>query len=412
MRILVYGINYAPELTGVGKYTGEMCEWLTNRGHEVRVICASPYYPAWRVADGYSSNQYRREDLNGVRVLRCPLWLPAHQSGLRRILHLLSFAISTFPVVLWTALSWHPQVVFVLEPPFFCTPAALITARLSGAKAWLHVQDLELDAAFALGLLKPRFLKRVAARVERFIMGRFDRVSTISHSMIANIRSKGVSRRAALFFPNWVDSDSIYPIPGESELRKEWGVDLDSVVVLYSGNMGEKQGLEIVVEAARNLSDEKQILFVLSGDGAARKRLELSAVGLDNIRFTPLQPADRLNDLLNMADIHILPQRPDVASLVMPSKLLGILASGRPVVATAEKSSELAHVLIRSGIVVSPGDTQALSEAIRRLAGDAMQRSQLGAAARALCLERWDIRNVLENFEKSLTEICQESSDA
>jgi colanic acid biosynthesis glycosyl transferase WcaI len=166
--------------------------------------------------------------------------------------------------------------------------------------------------------------------------------------------------------------------------------------------MGEKQGLESVVEAARILEGEKRIFFVLSGDGAARQRLEDSSAGLENMRFTALQPVSRLNDLLNLADIHILPQRPDVASLVMPSKLLGMLASGRPVVATAAADSELAGIVGMCGIVVPPGEAITMALALCTLAHDSEQRSRLGLAARALCVEEWDWGRVLADFEKQV----------
>lgn len=411
-RILVYGINYAPELTGIGKYTGEMCEWLVRQGHEVKVICAPPYYPAWKVADDYSSTGYSRENLNGVKVLRCPLWIPVRQSGIRRLLHLFSFAISTFPVVLKTALTWNPDVVFVLEPTFFCVPGALLAARLTGAKAWLHIQDLELDAAFALGMIRSRLLQGMAEKAERYSMGMFDRVSSISSSMLARIHTKRVPGSKTLYFPNWVDTKIIFPIQEDNPLRREWGIPQDSMVVLYSGNMGEKQGLEIVLEAARILSHEKRILFVLSGDGSARQRLEKTAMGFDNIRFTPLQPVERLNDLLNLSDIHMLPQRPDVASLVMPSKLLGMLASARPVVATVTADSELASLIRTCGIVVPPGNAQALAEAVHRLAGDSEMRTRLGGAAREICVAQWDSSNVLAAFENNMTHLCNGLSDA
>ncbi|MBL0225847.1 MAG: glycosyltransferase WbuB [Geobacteraceae bacterium] len=412
MRILIYGINYAPELTGIGKYSGEMAEWLVTRGHEVRVVCAPPYYPSWRIAEGYSARRYSREMLNGVTVLRCPLWVPSRQSGIRRILHLLSFAFSSLPVVIASSVSWRPQAVFVLEPAFFCTPAALVAARLAGSRAWLHIQDLEIDAAFSLGLVRSGLLKRMISAAERLIMKRFDRVSTISASMLDNVRQKGVPIDFSHIFPNWVDSATIYPLQSLNPLRAEWGIDRDAIVVLYSGNMGEKQGLEVVVDAARILAHDSRICFVLSGDGAARKRLEVSAGGLGHIRFTPLQPAERLNELLNLADIHVLPQRPDVACLVMPSKLLGMLASGRPVVATADAGSELGCVVSRCGIVTKPGDARGLADALQMLAGSADLRGRLGAAARSICVEQWDRENVLTTFENSLVNLSGGSSHA
>ncbi|RMD58917.1 colanic acid biosynthesis glycosyltransferase WcaI, partial [Candidatus Parcubacteria bacterium] len=189
MKILIYAINYAPELTGIGKYTGEMAERLAARGHEVRVVTAPPYYPAWKVADGHSRWRYRREWLNGVGVWRCPLYVPSKPSGAKRIVHLASFALSSFPVML-RQIFWKPDVVFVVEPPLFCAPAAWIVAKLTGGKCWLHVQDFEVDAAFALGLL-PKWMRKPTSLAERWWMRRFDQVSSISHAMVKRAKEKG-----------------------------------------------------------------------------------------------------------------------------------------------------------------------------------------------------------------------------
>jgi colanic acid biosynthesis glycosyl transferase WcaI len=405
MRILVYGINYAPELTGIGKYTGEMCEWLVSQGHQVKVITAPPYYPAWKIAPGYRSLSYQRERKTGLSVLRCPLWVPAQPSGLKRIVHLLSFALSSLFPVLANALTWRPQVVLVVEPPFFCAPSTLLAARLSGAKSWLHIQDLEIDAAFALGLISSPLLKCFMGQVERLIMSAFDRVTTVSKSMLANIRVKGIAPEKSGLFANWVDTRTIYPLPRASALRCSLGISEDSVVVLYSGNMGAKQGLEIVLEAAQLLRDQPAIIFVLCGDGAVRPQLESQAARLEHVRFLPLQPLEMLNELLNLADIQVIPQRPDVESLVMPSKLLGILASGRPVVAVTEANCELGAIVAQCGLVVPPGKPAELANALTRLAGDPELRRNLGRQARSLCQRQWDSDAVLERFQQELAAV-------
>lgn len=152
MKILLYGINFAPELTGIGKYTGEMAAWLVSQGHEVRVVTAPPYYPAWAVSPGYSAWRYKTEQWQGVRVLRCPLWVPHQPGGLKRLVHLASFALSSIPALLGQ-LRWRPQVVWVVEPALFCAPAAMALTRLCGAKAWLREQAIELEAAFSIGLV-------------------------------------------------------------------------------------------------------------------------------------------------------------------------------------------------------------------------------------------------------------------
>lgn len=402
LRILVHGVNYAPELTGIGKYTGEMCEWLARRGHAVRVVTAPPYYPEWRVGEGHSARRYCRETLNGVAVQRCPLWVPQRLSGSRRLLHLASFAASSAPLVV-AAARWRPHVVFAVEPTLFSAPAAWLAARLSGARAWLHVQDFECDAALALGMLPARWTRPLLA-AERGLMRRFDRVSTISPNMLALLHAKGVAAERAVLFGNWVDCRDIRPEPAAgAAFRAELGIPARTCVALYSGNMGEKQGLEIVIDAARALADQPDLLFLLCGQGGARERLERRAAGLGNVRWLPLQPVERLHALLNLADVHLLPQRADAADLVMPSKLTGMLASGRPVLATAHRGTALEAVVSGCGVVTAPGDVVAFAQALCALAQRDIVRHTLGLAARRYAEEQLDREAVLTRFEAELS---------
>ena len=199
-------------------------------------------------------------------------------------------------------------------------------------------------------------------------MRRYSRVSSISPNMVKRAIEKGVEKSRVLLFPNWVDTRHIYPLERESLLREQFKIDSDKIVALYSGNMGEKQGLDIIVEAARELRDDPRILFVMCGTGAAHERLRSLGKGLNNILWIPLQPLERLNELLNLADIHLLPQSSDVSDLVMPSKLTGILASGKPVIATALPGTQLAKVVNGLGTVTAPGDTEQFRQAIENMA--------------------------------------------
>jgi colanic acid biosynthesis glycosyl transferase WcaI len=395
MRLLLVALNFAPELTGIGKFVGEMTEFLNEQGLEIRVVAAPPYYPAWSVRPPFSAGRYSRDRLCGADVWRCPLYVPHSPGGAARLLHLLSFAITSLPMILWQSLTWRPQVVFVVEPPLACAPTAWLAARFSGAAAWLHVQDFEVDAAFSLGVLRAGWMRKAALTAERALMRRFDRVTSISGRMTERLRAKGVAADRLGLFPNWVDTEQIRPDGGADALRGELGIGLTTRVLLYSGNMGEKQGLDLLVEAARLLQDEPDLLFLLCGDGAARTRIERLAAGLPNLRFTPLQPLERLNALLNLADIHLLPQREGAEDLVMPSKLTAILASGRPLVACATEGTELALVASAGGLVVPPGDPEAFVTAIRRLLGNAAERRELGEAGRRYALLHLERRVVL-----------------
>lgn len=405
MRILVHGINFSPELTGIGKYSGEMAAWLAARGHEVRMVTAPPYYPQWCIAEGYA-NRWSREQYGNLGVYRCPLWVPTRPSGLKRVAHLASFALTSLPVMLGQ-LRWKPDVVLAIEPPFFCAPQAWLVARLAGAKSWLHIQDFEIDAAFELGILRSKPVKRLVLSFERALLRRFDRVSTISEKMLEKLDGKGVTADGGILFPNWVDTEEIHPLKEVGAFRASLGLGAAQCVALYSGNMGEKQGLEVVLEAAMRLEENSGIRFVLCGDGAARVRLQQRYAGLRNVSWLPLQPADRLNELLNLADVHLLPQRADAADIVMPSRLLGMMASARPVLATASPSTQVGRIVARCGLLSPAGDVPAFIAALQKLAGDPALRGELGAAGRAIARERFSMEAVLERFERELAKVAR-----
>jgi colanic acid biosynthesis glycosyl transferase WcaI len=411
LRILIYGLNYAPELTGIGKYTGEMAAWLAERGHEVRVVTAPPYYPAWRIREDYRGTWYRTEDARGQPlVYRTPLYVPKRPTGLKRIAHLISFMIGSLPVMLRQTF-WEPHLVFTVEPTFFCAPLTLFVAKSAGAACWLHVQDFEVDAAFELGLLPSQGpVHDAALRIEKFFTFAFDRVSGISSRMVDRALLKGIPTQRAVLFPNWVDVEQICPLPppwnATNTFRRELSDQVPGmekkIIFLYSGNMGAKQGLELLAPLAESFENDTRVHFIFCGDGAFRTRLEELVSHRINVTLLPLQPLDRLNDLLNTADIHLLPQRASAADLVMPSRLSAMLASGRPVIATAHPGTQVAQVVEGRGIAVPPEDPEALYTAASILVDDPEFRLRLGREARKYAVQHLGKQQVLEQFERDL----------
>ena len=403
MKVLLYGLNYAPETVGVGKFSGDMATWLAARGHQVRVITAPPYFPQWRA----QGNRYRRECRQGVAVWRCPLWVPSQPTGLTRLLHLASFAVSSLPVLL-AHRRWRPDVVITVAPAFFCAPGALLLGWLCGGRtrSWLHIQDFELDAAFELGMLKGQRLRGLAEGWERRTLRGFDRVSTISGAMRRRLLAKGVADNRALLLPNWVDLKAIQPQSEErcaaNPYRRELGLGAEAMVLLYSGSINRKQGLDILVEVIQQLADLQQLVWLLAGEGPNKAEMAAAMAGLPQVRFLGLQPLERLNDWLNLAAVHLLPQKAAAADLVLPSKLLGILASGRPVVASSPAGSELGELAEQAGLRVEPGDGPGFAAAIRRLVGDPQLRQQRGQAARQLVEQHYGQEAVLQQLEREL----------
>ncbi|HET6494851.1 MAG TPA: WcaI family glycosyltransferase [Thermoleophilia bacterium] len=415
-RLLVSCVNYAPEILGTAPYTRDLAEWFAGRGWEVRIVTTYPYYPEWRRRPQDPRLAYRVErgggsgsSGGGVTVLRCPAWVPRVPTGGRRLVHYATFAASSLPVVLAHA-AWKPDFVLVVAPTLASAPAALLAARLFGGRSWVHVQDYEVDVALRLGLLPPA--GRTALKwVESRLLRAFDVVTSITEPMLGVARELGVPEERLVLLPNWANLSLVRPLGRPSRLRAALGISDERCVVLYSGNLGRKQGVALLGNAARRSQEGgSRVLYVVSGDGADREALASAAEdhGLTNLVMVPLQPDESFNELLNLADAHLIVQEAGVADLVMPSKLTNMLASGRPVIATAAAGTALADLVREQdvGTVVEPGDPDALAEAVAALMDDDDRRGRQGANARAFAEEFLDRDRLLTAALERLQERC------
>ncbi|HAV7602185.1 TPA: colanic acid biosynthesis fucosyltransferase WcaI [Escherichia coli] len=401
MKILVYGINYSPELTGIGKYTGEMVEWMVQQGHEVRVITAPPYYPEWQVGARYSSWRYRREN-GDTTVWRCPLYVPKQPSTLKRLIHLGSFAFSSF-FPLMAQRRWKPDRIIGVVPTLFCTPGMRLLAKLSGARTLLHIQDYEVDAMLGLGMAgngRAGKVAKLASAFERSGLHNVDNVSTISRSMMNKACEKGVASEKVIFFPNWSEVSRFREVPETlvMALRQRLGLPDERKIILYSGNIGEKQGLESVITAAEQLR-EQPWLFAIVGQGGGKARLEkmVAERGLDNVKFLPLQSYEDLPALLAIGDCHLVIQKRGAADAVLPSKLTNILAVGGNAVITAEPQTELGQLCLDNpgiAVCVTPESVPSLVDGIEQ----ALKMPKRNTVARAWAERSLDKEHVLNQF--------------
>ena len=390
-RVLIIGLNYAPEPVGIGPYTQGLAQALAEAGAAVEAVVAKPYYPQWRTMPVYVGGGWRREQDGAVSLTRCPIYVPKQPSGLKRIIHLASFMLAALPPALRTVLrrNSRPDLVVTVAPALLGVLTAWLAARLAGAELWIHVQDFEVEAALATGLMREASM---AARLARWAEDRLlklgDRVSTISPQMCAKLVAKGIAPERVFEMRNWADARFAPDPAGGEAIRAEWGLG-NRTVALYSGNIARKQGIEILVEAARLLEARTDIAFVICGEGPNRAELERLAAGLSNVGLHDLQPAARMGAMLTMADLHLLPQIAGAADLVLPSKLTNMLASGRPVVATTQPGTGLYAEVDGCGLITPPGDAAALAAAISALADDPPRRANMGRAAAARAQERW-----------------------
>lgn len=405
MKILVYGINYSPELTGTGKYTGEMCEWFAEQGHDVKVVTAPPYYPDWKVQNPYSSFLFKKENISDVTVYRCPLFVPKKITTISRIFHLLSFSLSS-AFALCRQLFWRPDVIICVVPTLFCGMNSIIYGKLTGAKTIIHIQDYEVDALFGLKMDgKMGVLKKLASSIERKILRGFNRVSTISVCMMRKALDKGVTKEKVLFFPNWSKLECFKNAKVKKDFRQILKIPEGNKVVLYSGNIGEKQGLSDVVLAAKRLQD-RNISFVISGEGAGKPKIKklIQDNKLKNIILGGLVSFEDLPSLLLMADCHLVVQKRGAADAVLPSKLTNIFAIGGQALITADAHTELGVLCHNNPDIatcVAPENIDELINGIELV----LQKNKRNKFAEQYAQEHLDKNSILSNFEVDLRKL-------
>jgi colanic acid biosynthesis glycosyl transferase WcaI len=395
MRVIVWGVNYHPELVGIAPYNTALCEHLRREGHEVEMVSTFPYYPMWKKAPEDEHKLFASQVINGVGVHRCWHFVPRRPSGLRRIVHEASFV---FTSTLRALTLPRGDVMVVVSPPLLLGAAAWLVGRIKGTPHVLHVQDLQPDAAVGLGMLDWKWFIAMLRVLEQFSYRQAARVSVISEGMLRVLKRRGVER--LVHFPNWVAAKETLARPGE--FRAARGIAADDFVLLYSGNIGVKQGLELIVEAAMRV---KGLRLIICGDGAARPSLEqqIAASGADNVTLLPLQAEKDYARMMTDADVCVISQRSRTGAAFFPSKLLSCVAFGKPVLAVADRESELARMVREEdlGRVVEHWDVTEVAAMMRSLMTSRANLAQWSENGRNLA-DQYDEETVLREFEAML----------
>jgi colanic acid biosynthesis glycosyl transferase WcaI len=398
MRILVWGINYAPEVTGIAPCNVALCEFLRRTGHDAHMLTTFRYYPEWRKGAGDAGKLYRTDVINGVPVHRCWHYVPSRVSALKRILHEGSFVAASFLRALTLP---RADMVVIVSPPLLLGAAGWLLGKLCGVPFVFHVQDLQPDAAVGLGMLKANAFTRLLYRLEAFAYAKAARVSGISHGMLRAFAAKGVPAEKRVYFPNGVQATNGSELPAAGTWRARQGFGAGDFLAVYSGNLGMKQGLEIMPAAARLVRDGR-VRIVICGQGAARERLlaEIADHPVPNLHLLPLQDEAAYREMMADTDLCVITQQAGTGQYFFPSKLLSALAFARPVLAVADADSELAHAMAESGcgFQVPTGAPEQLAEALTRAAGLApAELAALGEAGRRFG-GRFTMHTVLGDF--------------
>jgi colanic acid biosynthesis glycosyl transferase WcaI len=394
MRIVVWGINYAPERIGIAPCNVALCEYLAAEGCEVTMLTAFPYYPAWKKRAVDAQWIFQSERLNGIRVLRCWQYVPKRVSTIERILHEFSFVALSFLRLLFLP---TPDLLIVVSPPLLAGVLARFFCRAKGGKYLLHLQDLQPDAAINLGMVKSPFLIRGLKTLESIAYRGAWQVSAISAGMLDILRKRGAEEFKLRYFPNGTN-----PITQaqRGRFRALNGFDPDAFLVVYSGNLGIKQELQHLILAMRSVGNA-DIRLIVCGEGVQKERLLELAAGLQNVWFKDVQDPKDYTDMVLDADLMVVSLASGSGNSFFPSKLLSACAAAKPVLTICDIDSELAAVVEtnRCGVVVRPADPEELARRLESLSRDPEQLDRMGKSAKQLA-DRFSWSEILENFAR------------
>lgn len=354
MKALVSSINYAPDHAGIAIYSTDFSVYLAEQGDQVCVVTGFPYYPQWKKRQEDMGRCFQRETYRGTEVFRGYLYVPSQVNTLKRLWHELTFCLFAFINFLRAG---RPDVIILFTPPFFLGVVGVLAKWFWRCPLVINIQDLPLDAALALGMLKSGIPARIMRDLESWIYRRANLVATISPAMLENVRARGVPDSCLLLVPNWIDVESMGRVGAKGQFLSQHPQAQDKFMIAYAGNLGTKQGVDILLFLACELKTNESVHIFVIGDGVDKSRLLSLAQEMEikNVTFLPFMPSDEYQLMLADVDIIFVAQRNNAGNNFFPSKLLGLMAQGKPLLVSADMNSELACVITEAGCgLVSP----------------------------------------------------------
>lgn len=405
MHVLLLALNYHPDRLGNAPLMTGLAEGLVERGHRVTVVCALPHHETGRIDPAYGGRAWVRDARNGVDILRVWLYAPGDGAGgaAAKMANYASFTATAMAAALTVR---GVDVIFTPSPPLTLGVVDHLVGRVKRVPFVYNLQDLFPEAAVRLGVLTDRRMIAAFERLERWVYRKATRLSIISEGFRAHLRARGVPDARIAYIPNYTDTDEITPRARTGNpVRAAHGLE-DCFVVQFSGRMGYSQGLGTVIDAWRMLDDLPRARLMMVGDGQARPLVESALADDPRAIVLPTQPRERLADLLGAADVGLAPLKRGMAATCIPSKIFGIMAAARPVIAGVEADTDTARLIeaADAGIVVPPEDPRALADAIRRLYRRPKLGRAMGAAGRLHVVGHHSRHAIVARYEVLLEE--------
>lgn len=382
--IVVLCPHFAPDTAPTGEVITRIVDEFIAAGERVHIVTALPWYRNHAIEQGWEGRLVRREKTAWGSIIRVhPFPGKSKSNLLRRAIGFGMFsAIAGVCTLFAGGIHKRPQAIISMSPPLTLGLTGWLASRMRFCPSVFNIQDVFPDAAVETGAITNTRIIAAAKWLERVSYHRSDAVVVLSDDLKANVVAKVSPKHAhkVKVIPNFVDADRIRPMDRITAYRAELGIG-NETVVMYAGNVGYSQSLEMLIAAAKQMPE---VTFVINGDGSARSELEASAAGIANVKFAGYQPRDRVGEVLASGDIHVVPLRAGLGAVSVPSKTYSILAASRPVVAAIDAGTEVTRILHESGagISVPPDSPEEFVRAIASLVSNPANAEQCGASGR------------------------------
>lgn len=411
MKILVVSLYYEPDqCQSNGPIIRALCDDWAAAGHEVTILTSFPHYNRDSVWPEYRRRLFQSDRVGQVRVIRSYIYVPRKRSNWGRIFNYLSFNISSTLAGIFTG---RQDVIFVMSPPLTIGLTAFLLGLIKRIPYCYNLQDIWPEVAVRLGMLRGARLISLFERLEKFIYRRSRKIFAISEEFKQNLCGKGVAAEKIEVIPNFVDTNFIRPLP-KANLFSQAHELTDKYVVLYAGNVGLSQGLEVILEAADHLRGRSEMVFLIVGQGACRNHLvaEAERRGLGNVKFLPLQPEADVPLIYASCDVALIPLRRGVTENSVPCKTYSIMAAGRPYIASVDRGSNVWKLTeaARCGVSVEPENGRALAGAVLRLQSDSETAQAMGRKGRDYVERHFARETVTNRYRVALESLVEQRS--
>ena len=409
MRILLVTIQFPPDTNTTGQLMLRLCGGLVRLGHEVTVLTSFPHYENFRVWDEYRGKVFQRSREHGMEIMRLLTYAPGKKSMRNRLLNYVTFNTSAIAAGLFSCRQW--DLVLCPNGSFFTGLTGWLLGKKNQRPFVYNVQDLYPEVPIRAGQLRNRYAIQCLRAIEKFMYQKAAHITVISSALRDALLSKGVPAEKISIIPNFVDTEFIRPLPKANKFAQQNGLS-DKFVVLSAGNLGYVYDFDTMLDAAKMLCAHKDILFLVVGNGVRKTALEkkVQELKVDNVRFMPFQPYDDLPWLRASSDVQVSLYGNGAATESFPSKLYEIMASGRPLLASADAGSQIEQLVhsAECGLCVSPGDAKNLAASILKLYEDPSRGEAMGKRGRQYAQKNHSLQSVVADYHELLQKIACE----